>query len=94
MGTDPAGSCSQNGQTISCVNVPVDTIIGDAIIKAQIGNGAITDTDFRAEIRLADSGALSRTGGPNIIAIIFSTIALGIAGFFGFKYYQSRQIKI
>jgi len=78
IGVDPAGTCSQSGQVVTCLTVPVTSRAGSfTIVKAQIGAGSIIDTGKRVTVQ-AGAVVLARTGGAALIGAGLAIIlALG-----------------
>jgi hypothetical protein len=60
VGTDPSGSCTQVGQVVTCVNIPVTTTTGDQPLKAKVGT-TTADTGKTVTVVVAQGDVCSQT---------------------------------
>lgn len=79
IGTNPGGTCTVSGTTLTCTGIPVSSTTGSQTLKISVGNSAIKDYNKTITVNAATTGNLARTGGITLTYIITAIAIVAIA---------------
>jgi len=90
--SDPSGTCTQNVNLVTCIDVNTGLTSGILPIYTKIGSENKIDTGEKVTISLPDATTI-RTGGQAIIAII-GVVFTGVLGYIVFQVNKKKKLKI